>query len=166
MLTPEALLDHAWRLLLADSDEADAWRVISACYYAVFNLFISEAAALQPGSGDLQGAIRRSMQHRDVRRVCDAIATRFGARPAALQRLLVEPVGRDLIDVVAAFAELQNGRFKADYDLVARVTRLDALEALFTARTVVEKWPAPLPDPNTRTFLLALLFLDRLTRRT
>ena len=165
MLTPEALLDHAWRLLSANPDEADARRSISACYYAVFNLFINEAAALQPGSGDLQDAVRRSMQHREVRRVCDAVATRFGARPAALQRLLAEPVGRDLIDVVVAFAELQDGRFKADYDLMARVTRLDALEAFFTARTVADTWPTLLPDPNTRTFLLALLFHDRWTRR-
>lgn len=83
-----------------------------------------------------------------------------------MQRLLVEPVSPDLVKVAVAFAELQEDRLKADYDLGTTVSRLDALEALITAEDVLDRWPALQSAPNTRTFLLALLFHDRWTRRT
>ena len=165
MLTPRALLDHARRLLTANPDEADARRAISACYYAIFDLFITEAASLQPGSADVQDSIRRSMQHREVRRVCDAVRTRFGARPPALQQLLQEPVDPALVTAADVFAELQEARYRADYDLTLTVSPVDAVLALSAAQTVLDTWPTLLPDPNTRTFLLALLFHDRWTRR-
>ena len=165
MLVPSALLDHARRLLTANPDEADARRAISACYYAVFNLFIAGAADLQPGSPAVRDAVRRSVQHRDVRRVCDAMRKGFGARPTVLQTLLLEPIQPGLIATADAFAELQEARYRADYDFVQTMSPVDAALALAAAQAVFRDWPALLPDPNTRTFLLALLFFDRWTRR-
>ena len=165
MLTPEDLFSHARRLLAGQPDEADVRRAVSAFYYVVFNTLIASAAELQPGSPLVQDATRRSIQHRDARRVCESLAARPASRPAGLQRLLVEPVDRRLVAVAEIFNELQEARLKADYDLAATIPLSDALGAESGATTVLGDWPALLPNPNTQTFLLAILFFDRWTRR-
>lgn len=165
MLAPEALLGHAGRLLTRQPDEADIRRAISACYYAVFDLLITAASQTQEGGTLLQDSVRRTVQHREVRRVCDAMVVRPASRPAALQQLLVEPVDQRLIRAATALIELLNARLEADYDLVKAPSLLQASALLAKAETVVADWPDLLQAPNTRTFLLALLFHERWTRR-
>lgn len=166
MLAPEALLNHASRILAGAPDEADARRAVSACYYAVFNLLIVAAAETQAAAATVQDAVRRSVQHREVRRVCEAMVARPASRPVGLQRLLVEPVDGWLIEVARIFVDLQLARLEADYDLVVEVTPANGLLVARDASAVFAVWPTLLPDPNTRTFLLALLFHERWTRRT
>lgn len=165
MLTPGDLFGHATRLVAGLPDEADVRRAVSALYYAVFDTFIGSAAALQPGSPLVQDATRRSIQHRDVRRVCESLTARPASRPLGFQRLLVEPVDPRLVGAAEVFVELQEARLKADYDLNANVSILDAIGLRDMTAAVLDTWPALLPHPNTRTFLLALLFHDRWTRR-
>ena len=91
---------------------------------------------------------------------------RPASRPAGLQRLLVEPIDGRLIGVASIFVDLQLARLEADYDLVVGVTPFEGLLVARNASAVFAIWPTLLLDPNTRTFLLALLFHERWTRRT
>ena len=97
--------------------------------------------------------------------MCDAMVARPASRPAILQQVLTEPVSPGLVAVAGTFREMQNARLTADYDLLVTVQPRDAVILLAATRTVFDAWPVLLQDPNMRTFLLALLFHDRWTRR-
>ena len=63
------------------------------------------------------------------------------------------------------FIELQQGRLEADYDLGLVIDPVVAGLRLELAEVLLGTWPALLPDQNTRTFLLALLFIERWSGR-
>lgn len=160
MLSPLSFLDHADRLLGDSPTETDHRRAISATYYAVFHLLSSEAAsvlsaALPPG---LASTLRRSAQHRDMRRVCDAVANGITRDGAALYP---EPISLALRSVARTFVLLQVKRHEADYDFEANSDLIAARLQGAAARRTFELWATIHDEPNSKLFLAALLLSDK-----
>ena len=59
--------------------------------------------------------------------------------------------------VATAFADLQEARHQADYDLSEVLTRVDVLQKLALARQAFADWQAIKGTPNAAVFLAALL---------
>ena len=59
--------------------------------------------------------------------------------------------------VAAAFAELQEERHRADYDLTAVLTRSDARNAVTRARSAIADWETTCNTAPARLFLLLML---------
>ena len=166
MLQPETLLDHADRLLNGAAHAADIRRAISASYYAVFHLLTLDAAAcVSPGNRILQSRLRRAAQHRDMRKVCDTIASAGPQGPKLLAGVIEPPIAPELSAVAGAFATLQDARHAADYDLDTEPSFALARASRDLGCTVFKDWQHIRNQPNTQAFLVALLLADRWSRR-
>ena len=164
------LVQHARRLIAppaAAPAEADLRRAVSAAYYAVFHaLTVAGAQSVAGGNVPLQSQVARAFNHTAMRKVCDAYV-RSPARPFQQPGLgHLNPAAPDLrlSGVAASFAELQEARHAADYDLTYAVSLSDARLLVDLADAALADLAAVQPFPDTQVFLTALL-ADRWTRR-
>ncbi len=74
-------------------------------------------------------------------------------------------VPADLQAVAEAFVLLQAARHRADYDLTADFTRLEATEFVTLARDSIARWPAVAEDDAARLYLAGLLCWKTLRQR-
>jgi len=148
--------------------QASLRRAVSAAYYALFHLLVSDGARLlsprQPPG--LRERIQRAFNHGDMRAVCkpfvDADKTfRRGGQPnqvpAPTRALLTFPLEPALVTVLETFVELQEARHQADYDPTKTWNRLDAESLVDTARTAFASWQTVRRTPNAMVFATALL---------
>ena len=165
------LVQHARRLIAppaAAPAEADLRRAVSAAYYALFHaLTVAGAQSLAQGNSPLQSQVARAFNHTAMRKVCDAYVrspTRPFQQPGVAH---LNPVAPDLrlSGIAAAFAELQEARHAADYDLTYVIDLSDARLLVDLADAALADLTVIQPLPNTQTFLTALLLADRWTRR-
>ena len=142
-------------------------RAGSAAYYGLFHaLTLAGSNVFAAGGEALRFQATRAFSHTAVRKVCGAYV-RSPLTPFSIgyEHLNTPAPSPELIVVARAFELLQEGRYTADYDLLAafgfeRADRLvelaeGALTALATAQG----------RPDTIIFLTALLLADRWTRR-
>lgn len=85
--------------------------------------------------------------------------------PPALAHLCPQPPGPRLNGIAAAFADSQDGRHAADYDLSAMIEARYAVGPIAVAATALANFDAIQSLPKTAVFLTALLPADRWTRR-
>ncbi len=160
----DELLDHALRLLTAPSvGDIDCRRAVSASYYAVFHL-LSDAVATQvspltpPG---MSGRIQRLLEHRPMRNamVPFSDSKKWNDFSASLGIPCV--FSPDLAVIAQAYAELQDARHIADYDVVdakGTVGLLWASDCLDKAKLVFDAWNRVKPTDEARLFLATLIF--------
>lgn len=120
------LVAHARRLITEHqsrpgtaSSDVELRRALSAAYYGLFHRLTTAGSMPFAASGDaLRFQVARAFSHLAMRKVCDAYV-RSPARPfpASLRRLNPVAPDRRLSAVAGAFAQLQEGRHAADYDL-------------------------------------------------
>ena len=85
--------------------------------------------------------------------------------PAPLRHLNPAAPDPRLSTVAGAFAQLQEGRNAADYDLSTAIEVRYAAELVRLAETALADFDAIQTLPETTVFLAALLLADRWTRR-
>jgi hypothetical protein len=86
-----------------------------------------------------------------------------GALPQKLLPALgMASVPTDLRKVADAFRELQDERHGADYDLLLRYTRTEALWLIDLSERAMQIWPTVAPTPAGRLYLVALLAGERI----
>ena len=166
------LLEHARRLIAppaeVSTDEADLRRAASAAYYAVFHaLTTAGAQSVAAGNIPLQNQVARAFSHTAMRKVCDAYA-RSPARPfqqPGLAHLNPATPNLHLSGIAEAFAELQEARYAADYDLTYTIGTLDAALLVGLADAALVELAVVQFLPDTQVFLTALLLSDKWTRR-
>lgn len=147
--------------------ESDCRRAISACYYALFHALVGDASALAVGTAHpvLAQAVRRAVEHAQLKRACALFERSPGNMPGMLQAAVTGPVEPELARVIKTFPELQDARFAADYDTRKRVGRPDAEHWPKQARAAHDDWLAIRGTPNAIAFLTVVLFGDRLFKR-
>jgi hypothetical protein len=134
-------------------------RAISAAYYALFHLLVSEGALkFFPNSPErLRMQARRAFAHRDMKNACQEIA-----KPSRLLLpLVVLPLETDLKMVADVFVELQDLRHFADYDLSQSFSRIQVLRVIGKANSAISAWANIRNAPNANVFLAALLLNNR-----
>jgi hypothetical protein len=153
------LLEQAGHLVTREPKkpkQASLRRAVSAAYYALFHLLVSDGAQLlspkQPPG--LSGRIQRAFNHGDMSTVCKGFVRN---PPAPTRDLLTLPLELALVTVLEAFVELQEARHQADYDPTRTWNRLGAASLVDTARTAFASWQRVRRTPNAVVFATVLL---------
>jgi hypothetical protein len=92
--------------------QASLRRAISAAYYAVFHLLVMDGCRkVAPGNQRLQKKISRAFVHKNMQRVCSAIANDKPKEPSKVHEWLPpHPLSADLKTVARMFYQLQEAR--------------------------------------------------------
>jgi hypothetical protein len=137
--------------------QASLRRAVSAAYYALFHLLAAEGARqlspIRPAM--LRARIRRAFAHRNMQEVCRQFAA--GGPNAVVTQLLDGPLQPELRQVANAFAELQDARHDADYNLATTFARIDVLQKVDLAEQAFAAWRVVRAEPHASVFLAALL---------
>lgn len=162
ILNPEHLLDQADRLLRPQGGgaprQADLRRAISNAYYAVFHAVVTEAADELVGkayrTSPRYALAYRSIDHRSLRELCGDI--RKLTLPAKYSAYSPRGgFGPDLVALANAVVDLQEKRHLADYDPLYRVNISDAVLAVATARSALQRFSAA--NRSSRKMFVSLL---------
>jgi uncharacterized protein (UPF0332 family) len=172
----EDLLSQAEALARLDAKkpkQANLRRAVSSAYYAVFHYLVHEACSVQIGTQHVQAPFRhvlgRAFAHSVMKQACMS----FGGgtlKDAVIKGLPRNPAGHYVIpqviqDVAKTFAELQEKRHLADYDLTERFRRADVLALIKQARNHVEHFAALASSDDKKFFLACLWAWKELTNR-
>lgn len=169
------LLDTADALVALDPHrprQANLRRAVSTAYYAVFHMLTEEAVislvgnASTPDARGLRASMVRWYAHGRMKAVANWFR-RHGTVPRDIMPVLgytpTTPTGivpPELARVAGAFAELQEERHRADYDVAATFTRSDARNAVARARRAFAEWDAISSTPAGRLFAVLMLTGD------
>lgn len=156
MALHDELLAHSLTSLRLDDSEASARRAVSAGYYALFHLLVTESVermipAEPPG---LRNQARRAFTHANMLAVCSQFAR--GQIHKATRQLVTPPIEQDLAVVANVFLMLQEARHQADYDLGFVATQLWATERVELSRDAFALWHGIRNTSNATVFLIAL----------
>lgn len=148
----EELLSQARALLTWDDSEAGARRAVSAGYYALFHLLVSESVErmIPTEPAGLRIQARRAFTHGNMRAVCGQFA--LGQMHKAIEHLLPLPMEPNLVAVANVFRMLQEARHQADYDLGFTATQIWAAERVGLTETAFALWRNIRETPNARCF--------------
>jgi uncharacterized protein (UPF0332 family) len=145
--------------------QANLRRAISAAYYAVFHFFVHEACCALVGSQHSQAAYRhtlgRAFAHGAMNQACKS----FGG--GSLKESVIKGLPRDasgkypipqaIQNAARMFADLQEKRHRADYDLTERFTRSEVLGLIEQAEVRMTAF-SELPNSDEKNFFLACLW--------
>jgi len=139
--------------------QASLRRSVSAAYYALFHLLVDEATKLMLAGNDrgpLRDSLARAFHHSAMKQTAVAFTGKSMPRRLAseLDRLSVEP---PLIDVAAAFVQLQEARHNADYNRALRFTRREALDLADLTDQAFRDWRRVRGSRSADAFLTWLL---------
>jgi hypothetical protein len=146
--------------------QASLRRAVSAAYYALFHLLVSDCALLLSPSQPrgLSDRVQRAFNHANMSSVCRSFVI-TNQMPAPTRDLLVLPLDLALVTVLEAFVELQEARHQADYDPTMTWTRVGAESLVDTARAAFASWQTVRRTPNAAVFATALLLGKQLSGR-
>jgi uncharacterized protein (UPF0332 family) len=165
------LISQAQELATRDAKkpkQANLRRAVSTAYYAVFHFLVDHACCVSIGSQHGQAAYRHALGRAFVHQVMKQACTSFGG--GTLKESVIKGLPRNasghyvvptaIQNIAATFAELQDSRHLADYDLTERFKRSDVLALIEQAKAHVQDF-AGLPESDDRKFFLACLWAWR-----
>lgn len=167
ILNPDHLLDQADRLIAPPGGgaprQADLRRAISNAYYAVFHVVVAQAADDFIGrthrASPRYALVYRSIDHKSLRKLCEDVKK----TPLPAKYSNYSPrggFGPDLIALANAVVDLQEKRHLADYDTLFRVKMSDAVLAVATGRTALDRFRNA-NRTSRKAFLSLLVFSPR-----
>ena len=166
-LNPEHLFEQAQRLILPPAAgpprQVDLRRAISAAYYAVFHAVLTAVADELVGKTKRNSPeyrlAYRSLNHRRLRELCDDVR-KSTPSPKIAAYAPIGGFGSEIRALATAVVELQQKRHDADYDPRDRVKTADALLAIRTGRSSVDRL-ARAGEIERKRFLTLLMFEPR-----
>lgn len=174
MIAATDWMTHARHLLapptdagLAGAAEVDLRRAVSAAYYGLFHaLTLAGSSVFAKGGDNLRFQTTRAFSHTAVRKVCAAYV-RSPLKPFTVgyEHLNEHQPSPELIVVARTFELLQEGRYSADYDLLAKIEVEEAERLVELAEAALTALETVQTRPDTIVFLTALLLSDKWTRR-
>lgn len=149
----DELLAHALELVhISPPTQLTLRRAVSAAYYAVFHLLISEAAS-NWANVSLRTALGRAYDHGVMQtasnRIVDKRKSPFTGEDAAVVNSL-RFVGR-------TFSQLQGDRHFADYNLTKDLDPPEALAQVRSAEEIFNTWPSIRAEQIAQAYLVSLL---------
>lgn len=136
--------------------QADLRRSVSAAYYALFHLLISETVANWSLSSS-RDALGRMFEHSVMRKVSGRISDSrlfpfAGEDLAAVENLKI---------VAQAFVQLQDKRHIADYDNSTFWSQTESLREITTAAKAFSAWQSIKNEKIAQDYLVSLLIKPR-----
>jgi len=154
MAYPGELLQLAETMMDADWGQACLRRFDSTAHYALFHLLIAEAVRNWP-QPEFRAELGRVFEHRKMKQ---ASVNKSGA----IKNAPLTPVSRDLLIVVDAFVQLQEGRHEADYNTEKTWDYLDVFNLYSIASRAFESWRRIREAPEAEACLFSLFgFVSR-----
>lgn len=166
VLNPNHLFEQANKLItiqFGPPRQVDVRRAISAAYYATFHATITAAAdqfiGITNRDTSRYGLVYRSVSHAWLRDLCrevqkPTLSNKF--RPHAP----ISGFGLNVTAFAAAVVELQEKRHSADYDVMIRMNKSDAVLAISTAKAALRRF-SKASKTRRLAFLSLLLFPPR-----
>ena len=140
--------------------QASLRRAISAAYYALFHLLISEAARHFVTDDKLINSINRFYGHKEMNEVSKSFAK--DDWPKAFDSVKgVFAIPPELQNVAQAFVVLQQARHDADYNLAKKFTRSDAASFVEQAKNAFEAWNTVRRHDLAKIYLACFLIWDK-----
>lgn len=166
ILNPDQLFEQAEKLIAIPAGrprQVDIRRAISSAYYAIFHAIITAAADQFVGVTNRDesryGLVYRSVDHGWLRRLCEEVQK--PALSAKFRRYAPKAgFSPNVVAFAAAAVDLQEKRHFADYDVMIRMNRSDAVLAISTARAALARFNGA-GQVDKLAFLSLLLFQPR-----
>ncbi len=139
--------------------QAGLRRSVSASYYALFHLLVDEATRLMLSGRErspLRDSLARAFHHSPMKQTAAAFASQR-ISPKLSSGFNGRPIPQPLIDVAAAFVELQEARHHADYNRALRFIRREALDLVDLTDKAFRDWYDVRGNLHADTFLTGLL---------
>jgi uncharacterized protein (UPF0332 family) len=166
-VNPDHLLEQADRLISVSGSgarrQADLRRAISSAYYALFHATATAIADDLVGrahrASPRYSLVYRTVAHNGLLRLCEEVV-----KPTlSLKYLRYAPIGgfgTDVVSFANAVIGLQEKRHLADYDPLFRVEASDALSAVATARSALQRF-GKASRASRKAFIALALFSPR-----
>lgn len=164
----EELIAQAMELATRDPKkpkQANLRRAVSAVYYALFHFLVHEACCMQLGAQHAQIAYRHVLGRAFAHNVMKQACVSFGG--GTLKETVTKGLPRDAAGrfpipnaiqrIAGTFAELQDSRHLADYDLTERFNRSEVIALIEQVRNHVEEFSKS-PISDEKKFFLACLW--------
>jgi len=167
----DELLDHASRLINASVvKDADYRRAVSASYYAVFHLLSDAVGTYVCPSNPigLSGRFQRALEHTTMREAMDLFSDSNKWKGFSSKIGIPCTYSPDLAVIAQVFAELQDARYFADYDVLdtkGTVGPLWASDCLNKARRAFDTWDQIKFSDAGKLFIAALALGIKWTKR-
>jgi hypothetical protein len=168
----DELLDHASRVLSAPAvADVDCRRAVSASYYAVFHL-LSDAVGIQvspSAPAGMSGRIQRVLDHRPMRNAMVPFSDLDAFKKFSINLGIPCVFLPDLAVIVEVYANLQDARHLADYDVIDANGIVDlswATDCLDKAKLAFDAWNRVKSTDESKLFLATLIFGVRWANRT
>ena len=166
VLNPSHLFEQANKLVaiqVGPPRQVDIRRAISAAYYATFHATITAAADQFIGVSNRDtsryGLVYRSVSHAWLRDLCKEVQ-----KPTLSNKFKPHApsngFGLDITAFAAAVVELQEKRHAADYDVMIRMNKSDAVLAISTAKAALRRFNKA-SKARRLAYLSVLLFPPR-----
>lgn len=166
VLNPNHLFEQANKLITIQTGpprQVDIRRAISAAYYATFHATITAAADQFIGvtnrDASRYGLVYRSVSHAWLRDLCKEVQ-----KPTPTNKFKPyapsNGFGPNITAFAAALVELQEKRHAADYDVMIRVNKSDAVLAINTAKAALRRFNKA-SKARRLAYLSVLLFPPR-----
>ncbi len=144
--------------------QASLRRAISTAYYAVFHYLIDEVCSAQIGTQNTQRPYRHALSRAFAHTVMKQACSGFGGgtlKHSVIKGLPRNQLGNYVVpkkiqNIAATFAELQEKRHLADYDLAERFKRSEVLTMIDQAKSHVEKFRSFAVCDDRKYFLACL----------
>jgi hypothetical protein len=166
VLNPDHLFQQANKLITGQTGpprQVDIRRSISVAYYATFHATITAAVDQFVGITNRDrseyGLVYRSVSHAWFRDLCKEVqkpvlSSKFKPHAPA------NGFSRDIVVFSEAIVQLQQKRHSADYDVMIRMNKSDAILAIKTAEAALRHF-GNASKTQRQAFLILLLFPPR-----
>ena len=169
-----SLASHLVEIKDPQFKQASARRAVSTAYYGLFQRLSEDVVfnlTKRNTPEGLREVMQRALGHRDMKVVCDGFSRanknyqkrdrskpfETAALPKSTITLLAFPLQIELLDVAAAFNDLQESREQADYDARLNWSPAQARIKVELARAAFVSWDEVKGSGNGLIFMAALL---------
>ena len=143
-------------VLTAPSTQASLRRAVSTAYYAVFHLLIAESSS-NWSNVKLRAALGRAYDHGTMKTASNRLLS-----PRDFPFTGEDPRGVEGLRFVAlTFAQLQEDRHFADYNLTIDLDPKNAAEQVRSAEKIFNTWPIIRSHQITQEYLVSLVVKNR-----
>jgi len=147
------LLTQALALVhLTPQTQANLRRAVSSAYYSVFHLLIFEAT-LNWNNASFRATLGRAFDHGPMKQASSRVANPKVSPYAGEDPQMVD----GLRFVALTFAQLQEDRHFADYNLTKDISAIDALAQVKSAEKAFQLWPSLRNSQIAQEYLVSLL---------
>jgi hypothetical protein len=156
------LLEQARHLLALDPTrprQVNLRRAVSAAYYALFHMLVSEASREFASDEKLRARIGRAFAHTEMKAASRSFAgTKLPDHVLEACASPATPIVPQTLQVLAkTFVDLQEARERADYDPLQKLSRNDARRLVERVERAFSLWDSIRSHPVSKVYLASLL---------